>query len=203
MLLERSAPDDPRTSLLEKIEQQTFRAAKIVNSLLNLSKPTGREAGPVDVSVVIMDVLALLEHQFKLSRIQVRKELASGVMVSGVEYKLQQVFLNLFLNARDAMPKGGWLTIRLAASAGDALIEVSDTGVGIPSEHIARIYDPFFTTKADGRGTGLGLSVTYGIVQEHGGSLTCESDIGQGTRFRLALPLLGAGSLDPARQHVQ
>src|SRR4029453_2210795 len=124
MLLERSAPDDPRTQLLEKIEQQTFRAAKIVNSLLNLSKPTGREAGPVDVSVAITDVLALLEHQFKLSRIQVRKELISPVYVEGVEYKLQQVFLNLFLNARDAMPKGGWLSIRLETDGAGAIVEV-------------------------------------------------------------------------------
>ncbi len=110
------------------------------------------------------------------------------MLVRGVEYKLQQVFLNLFLNARDAMPRGGWLSVTTAISDGDALVEVSDTGVGIPSENMARIYDPFFTTKAEGRGTGLGLSVTYGIVQEHGGTLTCESDEQQGTRFRLVLP---------------
>jgi signal transduction histidine kinase len=188
MLLDKSAPDDPRTQLLEKIEQQTFRAAKIVNSLLNLARPSGREVAAVDLSIAITDVLALLEHQFKLSRIQVRKELAPDVVVMGVEYKLQQVFLNLFLNARDAMPKGGWLTIRLAGEGDQATVDVADTGTGIPAEHIARIYDPFFTTKADGRGTGLGLSVTYGIVQEHGGTLTCESDLGQGTRFRLVLP---------------
>jgi signal transduction histidine kinase len=195
MLLERSAPGDPRTQLLEKIEQQTFRAAKIVNSLLNLARPSGRETGPVDLAIVIGDVLALLEHQFRLGKIQVRKELAEGVVVNGLEYKLQQVFLNLFLNARDAMPKGGWLTIRLTSTTSDALIEVADTGSGIPAEHIGRIYDPFFTTKTDGRGTGLGLSVTYGIVQEHGGSLTCESDVGLGTRFRLVLPKSLEGSV--------
>jgi PAS domain S-box-containing protein len=200
MLLERSPADDPRTKLLEKIEQQTFRAAKIVNSLLNLARPSGRETGPVDLAIVIADVLALLEHQFKLGRIQVRKELAPGVVVHGLEYKLQQVFLNLFLNARDAMPKGGWLTIRLTSAGSEAVIEVADTGMGIPAEHIGRIYDPFFTTKTDGRGTGLGLSVTYGIVQEHGGSLTCESDVGLGTRFRLVLPKESAG---PAVQGVR
>jgi hypothetical protein len=190
MLLERSDPADTRTQLLEKIEQQTFRAAKIVNSLLNLAKPSTGEMGPVDVNTTINDVLALLEHQFRMSRIQVRKQLADGpVIVRGVEYKLQQVFLNLFLNARDAMPKGGWVSVSSTTEGSDAVVEVSDTGIGIPSEHLARIYDPFFTTKAEGRGVGLGLSVTYGIVQEHGGSLTCESDVNQGTRFRLVLPL--------------
>ncbi len=188
MLLERSDPDDPRTGLLEKIERQTFRAAKIVNSLLNLARPSGGETGPVEINAVVSDVLALLEHQFKTGRVQVRKNLsASGVVVNGIEYKLQQVFLNLFLNARDAMPKGGWLSVDTWLSEDEAVVEVADTGVGIPPEHLMRIYDPFFTTK-EGGGTGLGLSVTYGIVQEHGGTLVCESQPGQGTRFRLVLP---------------
>jgi len=105
-----------------------------------------------------------------------------------MEYKLQQVFLNLFLNARDAMPKGGWVSITTTLNDDEATCEVADTGGGIPPEHLARIYDPFFTTKPEGRGTGLGLSVTYGIVQEHGGTLECNSTIGEGTRFRLVLP---------------
>ena len=191
MLLDKADPGDPRTQLLEKIEQQTFRAAKIVTSLLNLARPSGGETRIIDLNAAITDVLALLEHQFRTHRIQVRKHLESpSVLVRGVEYKLQQVFLNLFLNARDAMPRGGWLSITTAVSGDDALVEVSDTGVGIPSENLARIYDPFFTTKAEGRGTGLGLSVTYGIVQEHGGTLTCESDVQQGTRFRMVLPVV-------------
>jgi PAS domain S-box-containing protein len=192
MLLDRSDPADPKTQLLEKIERQTFRAAKIVNSLLNLARPAGPESGPapVDINGVIGDVLSLLEHQFRMNRVQVRRELAApGVIVSGVEYKLQQVFLNLFLNARDAMPKGGWLSVASRIENGHAVVDVGDTGVGIPAEHLARIYDPFFTTKTEGRGTGLGLSVTYGIVQEHAGTLTCTSDLGHGTRFRMTLPL--------------
>jgi len=199
MLLERSEPGDPRMPLLEKIEQQTFRAAKIVNSLLNLARPSGKETGPVDLNLVLGDVLALLEHQFKMSQIQVRKELTTQVVIRGVEYKLQQVFLNLFLNARDAMPHGGWLSVSTRLEGMDAIVEVADSGVGIPAEHMGRIYDPFFTTKADGRGTGLGLSVTYGIVQEHGGSLTCESDPRQGTRFRLVLPALDRSPAAVAR----
>ena len=149
------------------------------------------------MNAVIGDVLSLIEHQFKTARIQVRKEFANpGPLVRGVEYKLQQVFLNLFLNARDAMPKGGWLTVSTKIDGADAIIELSDTGIGIPAEHLTRIYDPFFTTKSEGRGTGLGLSVTYGIVQEHGGTLACESTPGQGTRFRLALPTLERSSLE-------
>ena len=194
MLLDKADPADPKTQLLEKIEQQTFRAAKIVNSLLNLARPSEGEAAPLDLNAVISDVLSLLEHQFRGSRIQVRRDLALSAPIRGFEYQLQQVFLNLFLNARDAMPKGGWLSVSTSTSGDTVTVKVADTGSGIPSEHISRIYDPFFTTKPDGRGTGLGLSVTYGIVQEHAGTLTCESVVGQGTRFVLTLPVAPAGA---------
>jgi PAS domain S-box-containing protein len=198
MLLQEIDPQDPKNELLQKIERQTFRAAKIVNSLLNLSRQgstSGSERAPVDVNVVINDVLALLEHHLKNSNLQVRRELApAGPVVFGVEYKLQQVFLNLFLNARDAMPKGGWLSISTRTDADQGIAIVADTGSGIPNEHLSRIYDPFFTTKAIGQGTGLGLSVVYGIVREHQGSLSCESAVGEGTRFTLTLPLAPAGS---------
>jgi two-component system NtrC family sensor kinase len=198
MLLQSSDPDDPRTKVLEKIERQTFRAAKIVNGLLNLARPAQVDAGPIDVHAVINDVLSLLEHQLRTSRIQVRKDLvSSGLIVQGIEFKLQQVFLNLFLNARDAMPRGGWLTIASSTSPDgrSAIVEISDTGSGIPADQLSRIYDPFFTTKAIGKGTGLGLSITYGIVQEHDGTITCDSGEGQGTRFILTLPLAGMREL--------
>jgi len=192
MLLEGADPDDPRTRLLEKIERQTFRAAKIVNGLLTLARPTAASAGErsaVDLNVVVNDVLSLLEHQFELHRVKVRRELSlSAILVVGMEHKLQQVFLNLFLNAKDAMPRGGWLTIASRVEGDRAIVEVADTGSGIPSEYIARIYDPFFTTKAIGQGTGLGLSITYGIVREHDGAIDCDSAVGQGTRFTVTLP---------------
>jgi two-component system NtrC family sensor kinase len=105
---------------------------------------------------------------------------------------LQQVFLNLFLNARDAMPRGGWLSVATRVVNGQAIAEIADTGSGIPPEQLARIYDPFFTTKAIGRGTGLGLSITYGIVHEHDGAIRCDSAVGQGTRFTLTLPVAPA-----------
>ena len=195
MLMQGTDPEDPKTQVLEKIERQTFRAAKIVNGLLNLARPAQVDTGPVDVNAVINDVLSLLEHQMRTGRIQVRKELAATApVVLGIEYKLQQVFLNLFLNARDAMPKGGWLSIVTRSSPEGAIVEVADTGSGIPADQLSRIYDPFFTTKEIGKGTGLGLSITYGIVQEHGGTITCDSSMGQGTRFTLTLPLASTRS---------
>jgi len=191
MLLEGADPQDPRTVLLEKIERQTFRAAKIVNGLLTLARPgtPGGERAPVDLNVVISDVFSLLEHQFEVGRIKIRRELSGApAAVLGVEHQLQQVFLNLFLNARDAMPRGGWLSVSTRVDGGQVVAEVADTGSGIPPEQLARIYDPFFTTKAIGRGTGLGLSISYGIVSEHQGTIQCDSALGQGTRFTLQFP---------------
>ena len=192
ILLENADPADPRTQILEKIERQTFRAAKIVNGLLTLSRPgtPGGERAPVDLNAVINDVYSLVEHQFEVGRIKVRRELAQEpLLVLGIEHQLQQVFLNLFLNARDAMPRGGWLTVSSRTDGSGVIVEIADTGSGIPPEQLARIYDPFFTTKAIGRGTGLGLSISYGIVREHDGSIRCDSTVGQGTRFTMSLPV--------------
>jgi PAS domain S-box-containing protein len=202
MLLEGADPEDPRTRVLEKIERQTFRAARIVNGLLTLSR-SGNQAAtermPVDLNAVVSDVLTLVEHQLEAASIKIRRDFASpGVVVSAMEHKLQQVFLNLFLNARDAMPKGGWLSVTTREAGGQAVVEIADTGSGIPTEHLSRIYDPFFTTKAIGHGTGLGLSITYGIVREHEGTLHCDSTVGQGTRFVLSLPLTSAAPVEPA-----
>ena len=197
MLLDGADPADPKTALLEKIERQTFRAAKIVNGLLTLSRPgtPGGERTDVDLNGVVTDVFSLLEHQFEVGKIRVRRELAADpAIVQGIEHQLQQVFLNLFLNARDAMPRGGWLTVTTRLDGDQIVAEVADTGSGIPSEHLARIYDPFFTTKAIGRGTGLGLSISYGIVHEHDGTIRCDSAVGQGTRFIMSFPLMRRSS---------
>jgi len=182
---------DPRQRVLEKIEKQSFRAAKIISSLLSFSRSSGTEFERVDVNKVLADVLSLVEHQLEGSKIRVRRELALRVPpVRGNENRIQQVFFNLILNARDAMPSGGWLTLHTYADADTVVVEVGDTGHGIRREHIKRIYDPFFTTKGIGQGTGLGLSVSYGIVQEHGGAIFVESAPGQGTTFQVALPAL-------------
>ena len=189
MLIEGADPADSRLPVLRKIERQVVRAARIVNGLLNLSRPGQSDAaGPVDVNGVMNDVLVLVEHQLRTSNIRIRRELSpTPTVVQGVEGKLQQVFLNLILNARDAMPTGGWLSISSRTEDDRAVIEVADTGTGIANEDLSRIYDPFFTTKAVGQGTGLGLSIVYSVVQEHCGAIDCRSG-GGGTRFTVTLP---------------
>ena len=189
MLAKQLPPGDKRLTVMEKIIGQTFRASQIVNSLLNFSRTKGAAFVPLDVNKIITETLLLLDHQFKSGRIEVLSGLdASLPAVSGNSDKLQQVFLNLFLNAKDAMPHGGRLTVSTRAENSHIEIEVADNGVGIARENLGRIYDPFFTTKGAGRGTGLGLAVSYGIIHEHSGTIHVESEPGSGTRFRLEFP---------------
>jgi PAS domain S-box-containing protein len=194
MLSKQLQGDSQKAALLEKITRQTFRASEIVNNLLNFSRTSGSEIGDVDVNKVIADTLALLEHQFKVAKVEVQNTPEPKLpAIQGNAGRLQQVFLNLFLNAKDAMPGGG--TLRVATLNGESVsVSISDTGTGIAPEHIQRIYDPFFTTKTSPRegqprGTGLGLSVTYGIIQEHAGKIHVESSPGAGTTFTLDFPL--------------
>jgi signal transduction histidine kinase len=112
--------------------------------------------------------------------------------VLGSSNRLQQVFLNLFMNARDAMPNGGMVEVRTSANNGNVEVEITDTGQGIPREDLNRIFDPFFTTKASSRGTGLGLSVSYGIIKEHAGKIDVRSTLGKGTSFHLEFPVASA-----------
>ncbi|MGA2389573.1 MAG: ATP-binding protein [Candidatus Sulfotelmatobacter sp.] len=194
MLSKQLQGDPQKSGLLEKITRQTFRASEIVNNLLNFSRTSGSEIGDVDVNKVIADTLALLEHQFKVARVEVENSPSLKLpAIQGNAGRLQQVFLNLFLNAKDAMPGGGKL--RVTTMNGESVsVRVSDSGSGIAPEHIQRIYDPFFTTKnslreGQPRGTGLGLSVSYGIIQEHAGKIRVESHPGAGTTFVLDFPL--------------
>jgi two-component system NtrC family sensor kinase len=189
MLAKQMPEGDPRQSIIEKIVKQTFRASEIVNNLLNFSRTGAAEAADIDVNRVVEETLSLVAHPLKTSQIHVVRQLGEPLpAVRGSANKLQQVFLNLFLNARDAMPGGGILEVRTAAHNGGVEIEVADTGAGIPREHIHRIFDPFFTTKASGRGTGLGLSVTYGIIKEHAGKIDVRSTPGKGTSFHVEFP---------------
>jgi PAS domain S-box-containing protein len=188
MLTKQVADDEQKSRMLDKIAKQTFRASEIVNSLLNFSRTSTTELGAVSLNKVIQETLSLLEHQFKSANLRVELALdPAAPPVTGNSGKLQQVFLNLFINARDAMEPGGILTVEGSHDASSVRVDVVDTGHGIAPEHLNRIYDPFFTTKSARKGTGLGLSVSYGIIQEHGGTIEVFSRPG-GTRFRIELP---------------
>jgi len=195
MLTKQVQGDPKKAPLLDKITQQTFRASEIVNNLLNFSRTSSTEFSEINVNKVIRDTLAMVEHQMKTAKVQIERQMEEGLPpIQGNAGRLQQVFLNLFLNAKDAMPGGG--TLRIVTANGEGVrVAISDTGAGIAEEHIDRIYDPFFTTKTapgegQNRGTGLGLSVSYGIIQEHAGKIRVESAVGQGTTFYLDFPLM-------------
>ncbi|HUH62817.1 MAG TPA: ATP-binding protein, partial [Terracidiphilus sp.] len=195
-LLTKQLRGDSRLApVLEKITQQSFRAAEIANGLLNFSRTSSTEFRETNLNQVIRDTLSLLEHQFKTAKVLVDLDLVEELPpIHGNPGKLQQVFLNLLLNAKEAMPAGGRLRVATLVN-GHVEAIVSDSGSGIAPEHLKRIYDPFFTTKTaprpgDKRGTGLGLSVSYGIIQEHAGKIHVESAVGAGTTFHLEFPLL-------------
>lgn len=191
MLLGMMPETDPKHALLQKVKKQSERASDIVNNLLNFSR-TGdaAEFNGIDVHRVLDDTLQLLEPQFRRSSIEIVRNYGVELPeIYGNAGKLQQVFTNLLLNARDAIPGGGQISLVTALNSDDSVsVSVIDTGIGIASENIAKIYDPFFTTKGVGRGTGLGLAITYGIMQEHAGHISVESSPGAGTKFHLSFP---------------
>jgi two-component system NtrC family sensor kinase len=191
MLAKQVSDDEQKSRMLDKIARQTFRASEIVNSLLNFSRTATSEFSEVRLNVVIQETLSLLSHQLKKAGIEVVTRLDAELEpVRGNSGKLQQVFLNLILNARDAMEPRGVLEVVTAHSEKGVIVEVIDTGHGIAPQHLSRIYDPFFTTKSAKKGTGLGLSVTYGIIQEHGAVIEAISREGEGTCFRLEFPAI-------------
>ena len=189
--------------VLDKITQQTFRASEIVNGLLNFSRTGGSEFGTIDLNRLLHDTLTLVDHQFKTAQIRVETDMDQELpRIQGNEGKLQQVVLNLLLNARDAMHgcANGRIRIATQQRAGRVTVVVQDFGDGIEPEHLHRIFDPFFTTKSkpgngQHKGTGLGLAVSYGIMQEHGGKMQVESELGVGTTFRLEFPAAGASRM--------
>ena len=193
MLMQQIPESDPRYQLLEKIHRQTSRASSIVNNLLNFSRVSDSRFVPIELNRVIDDTIQLLEAQLHNTNIEVTRNYSERLPATpGNAPKLQQVFMNLILNARDAMPGGGRLEISTEYDDQHTIISFRDNGVGIDPENLARIYDPFFTTKQIGKGTGLGLAVSYGVIKDHGGEITVESKVGEGTTFRITIPLATA-----------
>jgi two-component system, NtrC family, sensor kinase len=191
MLLGMIPETDPKHALLQKMQRQTDRASNIVGNLLNFSR-TGNaiESSELDINKLLDDTLQLLEPQLRKSNVGITKDYTkTPPMIFGNGGKLQQVFTNLILNARDAMFNGGTITLSTRMNgSGEVHIDVADTGEGISPENLNKIFDPFFTTKGVGNGTGLGLAVSYGIVQEHSGTIEVRSENGVGTTFSLVFP---------------
>ena len=189
-LLKDLPRSDPRYEVLKKIESQGFRASNIVNNLLNFARVRDSDSQEVNVNSLMLETLSLLDHQFRSASLEVKLDLQPGIpptLANGG--KLQQVFMNLFLNARDAMPEGGRINVKTYKKDSVLIVEIRDSGVGITKQDIKKIYDPFFTTKEVGKGTGLGLSVSYGIIQELAGRINVASEPGRGTTFQLYLPI--------------
>jgi len=173
--------------------QQADRASGIARGLLRLSRPKAvpeLTLGPVDLGDLIDETVGLLSHQVRQAGATVLTACERPhVMALGDRSRLQQVVLNLLLNALDAVRPGGHVRVRAGdGPGGRAFFEVEDDGVGIPESVKTRIFDPFFTTKKPGQGTGLGLSISYAIVQEHQGTMLAESEAGRGTVMRVVLP---------------
>jgi len=178
---------------LRIIDSELARCKSIVDGLLDFSRPKARVKRPAEVNQIVEDALFLIKHHDKFRGITLNRELADGLpTIQANHEQLIQVLLSLMLNAIDAMEGKGELTVRTGTGAvrpNDVAIEIQDTGMGIPREDIPKIFEPFFTTKLPGRGTGLGLSICYGIVQEHGGQLAVDSQLGYGSLFRVTLPV--------------
>jgi signal transduction histidine kinase len=185
----QSTPDSPTTGSLQMIEEEISRIARIIQELLDFSRPTTPVQELVQVNAVIQGLEPLLEQGFAEKRITLNISLGSElplVLISSDQ--LKQVILNMARNAEDAMPHGGELVIRTAQQGRFVELSIADTGCGIPAEHLEHIFDPFFTTKQRGKGMGLGLSVSYGIVTAAGGRIEVESEVGKGSTLRVRLP---------------
>lgn len=192
-LLAQSSADDPKRHALEVIEQEVERMGNLVANLLQFSRRGQHQVSTVDVREELAKTLELVHYHLRHRRIDVVQEIAPQVpYIHADRQQLRQVFLNLLTNASDAMPQGGTLTLRAAPGELEGgrhavVVEFADTGVGIPKEHLARVTEPFFTTKEEGKGTGLGLAICRRVVQEHRGTMYIASEVGKGTVVRLAL----------------
>ncbi len=194
-VLAKTSPDDPRRRALEIIEGEVERMCQLVANLLQFSRPGNNQVSTVVLAEEIDKTLELFSHHLRKRQIRIVREYAPDLPHLWADrQQLRQVFLNLFSNAADAMPQGGCLTLRLRRGnlpdgRAGVVIEIVDTGIGIPPEHLPHVFDPFFTTKEEGKGTGLGLPICKRIVEQHQGRIEIASRPNQGTTVRILLPL--------------
>jgi signal transduction histidine kinase len=196
LVLESLPPDSPQQEDMEVVLKEARRARDVVRRLLDFSRQSETRRAKADLNELIRDVLSLMQHMFHINGVTITTLFDQNLPWVLIDRnQMKQVFLNLFHNSLNAMPEGGELVIETRSSsrygAPFASVEIKDSGEGIPPENLPRIFEPFFTTRADQGGTGLGLSVTFGIVSEHGGAIEVESIPGEGSTFTVFLPLDG------------
>jgi two-component system NtrC family sensor kinase len=184
--------DEDRLDMVTDLVGESERAQQIVRNLLDFARESTVQLRPVDPQRLVEETLRLASNQIKLAKVKVRGEIDSNLPpIYGDFQQLTQVMLNIVLNALDAMSGGGTLTIalRTPSSKDQIAVEVTDTGVGMPEQVLANVFDPFFTKKSGATGTGLGLSVSLGIIRQHGGDILVRSKVGEGTTFTIQLPV--------------
>jgi len=185
-------PENRRRKILEMALSETVRLTDMLRKMLSFSKPDQEERQETDMNGIIEEILLLYEKQLRENSIKISCSFGQGIgKVFVSRNQMRQVLLNMISNAKDAMPEGGTLSIRTWANGDNMGLEISDTGIGIKEEHLPKIFEAFFTTKESVKGVGLGLSVCYGFIKDHGGDITVESKRGEGTTFTITLPLVG------------
>lgn len=193
LLIRSESDESKKLEDLKTIERHTRNCKSIVEALLNFARKTATKRTSVDINQAVREVITVINHQFELDNVRVEVDYDDTVPTfSGDKEKLKQVMMNLVMNADQAIKDSGRVSISTTfiPESGEIRVTVQDTGAGIPKEIIAKIFDPFFTTKPVGQGTGLGLSVSYGIIKEHNGKILVESEPGKGASFTIVLPVL-------------
>ena len=190
------SPQSKRRKILEMALSETVRLSDLLRKMLSFSKPDQEQRQPVDINTVIDEILLLHEKQLRENDIHIATTFADGLgRVNASKDQLRQVFLNMVANARDAMSNGGTLTVTTSSDGENVIIEITDTGTGIKEEHMDKIFDSFFTTKGEVKGVGLGLSVCYGFIKDHGGDIVVNSRMETGTTFVITLPVFSEDML--------
>jgi signal transduction histidine kinase len=201
VLVGQLAADDPNRRSLLVIEQEVERMASLVSNLLLFSRRSHQQISTIDIGEELQNSLQFIHYHLRSHSITVATDFAGDMpSVQADRQQLRQVFLNLLTNASDAMPQGGSLTVRarkhsLENGSAAVIIEFSDSGIGIEPEDVPKLWEPFFTTKSEGKGTGLGLPICRRTVEEHGGTIDIESLPGKGTTVRIILPAMETGAI--------
>jgi len=196
------SPQSKRRKVLDMALSETVRLTELLRKMLSFSKPDEEERQPTDINTILDEILLLVGKQLRENSIRISSSFADDLgEVYASRNQLRQVFLNMINNARDAMPDGGTLTVKTLAKGDNIYIEITDTGIGIREENIDKIFDAFFTTKDGVKDVGLGLSVCYGFIKEHGGDLRVSSKWGSGTTFTITLPIYKQGVHEKINSH--